>query len=59
MKFRTCPECGASLDFGERCDCRRESEERARKWEQLTKTEHGGQIAMLPDRLKENGKNEK
>ena len=59
MKFITCPECGAALDFGERCDCRRESEERARKWEQITKTEHGGQIAFMPVTEKENGKNEK
>lgn len=22
MKFNTCPECGAHLDFGEACDCK-------------------------------------
>lgn len=21
MKYWTCPECGANLDFGEKCDC--------------------------------------
>ena len=21
MKYKTCEKCGASLDFGERCDC--------------------------------------
>ena len=24
MKFVKCPDCGASLDFGEKCDCRKE-----------------------------------
>lgn len=24
--YRTCPACGANLDPGERCDCRREPE---------------------------------
>lgn len=23
MKYVKCPECGSSLDFGERCDCGR------------------------------------
>jgi len=22
MRYKTCPNCGASLDPGERCDCR-------------------------------------
>lgn len=26
MKFKTCPDCGASLDFGETCDCKKESD---------------------------------
>lgn len=26
MKYRTCPDCGASLDFGETCDCKKESD---------------------------------
>lgn len=25
MKYSICPECGAHLDFGEACDCRREA----------------------------------
>ena len=27
-KFGTCPDCGASLDPGERCDCREEQKEK-------------------------------
>ena len=26
MFYRTCPDCGANLDPGERCDCRKEKE---------------------------------
>lgn len=25
MKYATCPDCGAHLDFGEVCDCRNEA----------------------------------
>lgn len=25
-KYRTCPHCGAHLDYGERCDCREGAE---------------------------------
>lgn len=28
-QFKTCPECGANLDFGEMCDCRRDEKETA------------------------------
>ena len=27
MKYKTCPECGAHLDYGERCDCRGKKED--------------------------------
>lgn len=27
MKFRTCPDCGAALDHGERCDCQDEKKD--------------------------------
>lgn len=26
MQYKTCPHCGAHLDFGERCDCGDEKE---------------------------------
>lgn len=26
MKYKTCPDCGAALDFGEICDCKKESD---------------------------------
>ena len=26
MQYKTCPHCGAHLDFGERCDCRDKKE---------------------------------
>lgn len=26
MQYKTCPRCGAHLDFGERCDCGDEKE---------------------------------
>ena len=29
--YRTCPNCGAALDPGERCDCRDGTESEARK----------------------------
>jgi hypothetical protein len=25
MMYKTCPECGANYDYGEICDCKRES----------------------------------
>lgn len=60
MKFRTCPECGAALDFGEKCDCRARSEQNAKAWEQITRTEKGGQIVLMPSELtKEQTNNER
>lgn len=29
MKYRTCPDCGATLDFGEICDCRKKENDTA------------------------------
>ena len=28
--YKTCPACGANLDWGERCDCQKEDHKRAR-----------------------------
>lgn len=30
MMYRECPDCGAHLDFGEKCDCRSEAAKRER-----------------------------
>lgn len=31
MGYKTCPYCGASLDPGEKCDCREENEDEGGK----------------------------
>ena len=50
-RFQTCAYCGASLDFGEKCDCQEEKElkrqAQAAKWRNMTKTESNGQIKFL------------
>ena len=33
--YRECPDCGANLDPGERCDCFREREEKEKKLSML------------------------
>lgn len=33
--FRTCPDCGAHLDSGERCDCRDEKETNNEKFNRI------------------------
>lgn len=30
-QYRTCPDCGAHLDFGEKCDCKRKQEDNDKK----------------------------
>ena len=39
-----CPDCGASLDPGEKCDCHKCSEQLRKKYEQLTIAAGDGQI---------------
>jgi len=49
-----CEFCGAHLDPGEKCDCKREAEESAKKWQSMTKKDRDGQFRLLPpDKLKE------
>lgn len=38
MKYRSCERCGASLDFGEKCDCMEEERIRERKIENYIRT---------------------
>jgi len=45
--FRTCEYCGASLDPGERCDCREEEEQKHQKVEMLYRTSRDGQVTMI------------
>ena len=52
-RFKTCEYCGASLDFSEKCDCKREAEESAKKWQSMTKKDRDGQFRLLPGKLKE------
>ena len=52
-----CEFCGAHLDPGEKCDCKREAEESAKKWQSMTKKDRDGQLQLLPpDKLKERAK---
>lgn len=43
MNCKQCEYCGASLDFGEKCDCIAETEERRKRWESMIKTGNNGQ----------------
>ena len=42
--YRTCPDCGANLDPGEECDCRREKELERQKMQSMFAVGKGGQI---------------
>lgn len=47
MMFKKCPYCGAHLDFGEKCDCKEdvnEKTERVKNYEKKLKVERDGQI---------------
>ena len=48
-----CEFCGAHLDPGEKCDCKREAEESAKKWQSMTTKDRDGQFRLLPGKLKE------
>jgi len=50
VKCIICPDCGAHLDFGEKCDCRQEREKREQEYKQSMpplKTEKGGQLSWI------------
>jgi hypothetical protein len=44
MKYRECEHCGASLDFGEKCNCIEESEAKKKQYESLFCLDADGQI---------------
>lgn len=54
--YTLCPNCGARLDPGEKCDCREQAKKNAEKWEKMTKEESGGQLCLLPETEKEKNK---
>lgn len=46
MFFRTCPNCEAHLDPGERCDCLEKEKMERIEYEKNIKVEQNGQIAF-------------
>lgn len=44
MKYRECRHCGASLDFGEKCNCREQKENKEKILSELFKQESNGQF---------------
>lgn len=46
MFFRTCPNCGANLDHGERCDCLEKEKMKLMEYEKNIRVEQDGQIAF-------------
>lgn len=56
--YRECPDCGCSLDPGERCDCRNEREKKEDEVIEYIKIGARGQYRLNFDRL-ERGYREK
>lgn len=56
MRYKTCPDCGAHLDPGERCDCRNKKEtaplarERPQIKDSIPSLTRGGQKVKPPGR---------
>lgn len=46
MYYRVCPDCGATLDPDEKCNCRAEIEHYIQKAAELTETEKDGQLRL-------------
>ena len=46
MKFKECNLCGAALDFGEKCTCKKDKEKKLNKILSLLSTEKGGQVKI-------------
>lgn len=46
MKFKECEHCGAALDFGEKCTCKKEKQKKLNKILSLLSTEEDGQVKI-------------
>ena len=45
--YRICPDCGAALDPGEKCDCREKAEQKMKETELVLEKEKGtGQMVF-------------
>lgn len=52
--YRVCPECGCNLDPGEKCDCKKEKEQKQKFFRNHLKMESGsGQFAFSFDSWEE------
>lgn len=47
MKFIVCEHCGASLDFGEKCDCLRLKELQKNELSKSIEEEKSGQLKLI------------
>ena len=45
--FNTCPNCGASLDPGERCDCREQKMKNEMMLKKIIDTDENGQMYIV------------
>ena len=55
MNYKRCDECGAYLDFNEKCTCREERHITEQKWKSMTKADRDGQIRLLPNTITTEG----
>lgn len=56
--YKTCPDCGAALDPGEKCDCQSEKEREQELFRHCLKKEPGvGQLTFVFDGLRAIHKN--
>jgi len=53
MLYRTCPDCGANLDPGEKCDCRRDPTPGNRQYQDGARVEREHASACQPTALKQ------
>lgn len=46
MYYNVCQECGANLDPGERCDCKKEKKRREQAFESMIKVDDTDQLTF-------------